>query len=35
MSEKEMILANMLIHGHDTDVKLVELSDKMIKMAIM
>ena len=30
-----MILANMLIHGHDTDVRLVELSDKLVNLAIM
>lgn len=35
MSEEEIIIANMLIHGHDTDIKLVELSDKLIDLAVM
>lgn len=35
MSEEEVILANMLIHGHDTDIKLVELSDRLIDLAVM
>ena len=35
MSEEEIIVANMLIHGHDTDVKLLELSDKLIDLAVM
>ena len=35
MSEEEIILANMLIHGHDTDIKLLELSDKLIDYAVM
>ena len=35
MSEEEIILANMLIHGHDTDIKLVELSDKLSDLAVM
>lgn len=35
MSEEEIILANMLIHGHSTDVKLLELSDKLIDYAVM
>ena len=35
MSEEEIVIANMLIHGHDTDIKLVELSDKLIDLAVM
>ena len=35
MSEEEIVIANMLIHGHDTDIKLVELSDKLIELAVM
>lgn len=35
MSEEEIILANMLIHGHSTDVRLLELSDKLIDYAVM
>ncbi len=35
MSEEEIIIANMLIHGHNTDVKLLELSDKLIDYAVM
>lgn len=35
MSEEEIIIANMLIHGHDADIKLVELSDKLIDLAVM
>ena len=35
MTEEEIIVANMLIHGHDTDIKLVELSDKLIDLALM
>lgn len=35
MSEEEIIIANMLIHGHDTDIKLVELSDKLVDLAVM
>ncbi|MBE6146049.1 MAG: hypothetical protein E7171_05445 [Firmicutes bacterium] len=35
MSEEEIIIANMLIHGHDTDIKLIELSDKLIDLAVM
>ena len=35
MTEKEIVLANMLIHGHDTEIKLVELSDKLINLAVM
>lgn len=35
MSEKEIVIANMLIHGHDTNIKLVELSDKLIDLAVM
>jgi hypothetical protein len=35
MSEEEIILANMLIHGHSTDVTLLELSDKLINYAVM
>ena len=27
MSEEEIIIVNMLIHGHDTDIKLVELEE--------
>ena len=35
MSEEEIIIANMLIHGHDTDVKLLQLSDKLVDLAVM
>jgi hypothetical protein len=35
MSEEEIIVANMLIHGHDTEVKLLKLSDKLIDLAVM
>ena len=35
MTEDEMIRANMLIHGHDTDVKILEISEKLIDLAVM
>lgn len=35
MSEEEIIIANMLIHGHNTDVKLLDISDKLIDLAVM
>lgn len=35
MSEEEIIIANMLIHGHNTDVKLLDISDKLVDLAVM
>ena len=35
MTEEEIIRANMLIHGHSTDVKLLELNNKLIDLAVM
>lgn len=35
MTEDEMIRANMLIHGHDTDVKILEISEKLVDLAVM
>lgn len=35
MTDEELIRANMLIHGHDTDVKILELSEKLVDLAVM
>lgn len=35
MTEDEIIRANMLIHGHDTDVKILEMSEKLVDLAVM
>jgi hypothetical protein len=35
MTIKELITSNMLIHGHDTDIKLLEISDKLVDLAVM
>lgn len=35
MTEEDIIRMNMLMHGHDTDVKLLELSDKLVDLAVM
>lgn len=35
MTEDEIIRMNMLIHGHDTDVQLLDLNDKLVDLAVM
>ena len=35
MTEDEIIRTNMLIHGHDTDIKILEISEKLIDLAVM
>lgn len=35
MTEEDIIRMNMLIHGHDTDVKLLELNEKLVNLAVM
>ena len=35
MTDDELIRTNMLIHGHDTDVKVLELSEKLVDLAVM
>ena len=35
MNDDELIRMNMLIHGHDTEVKLLELSEKLVDLAVM
>ena len=35
MTEEQIIRANMLIHGHDTNVKLLELSEKLVDLAVV
>ncbi len=34
MSEEEIVVANMLIHGHNPDVKLLDLDDKLVDLAV-
>ena len=35
MTIKELITSNMLIHGHDTDIKILEISEKLVALAEM
>lgn len=34
-TEDDLILANMLMHGHNTDIKLLELSEKLVDLAVL
>ena len=35
MTEEELIIANMLIHGHNPDVELLDLDEKLVDLAVM
>lgn len=35
MTEDDIIRMNMLIHGHDTDVQLLDLNEKLVDLAVM